>query len=144
MNTGPAQWVVSNRVSRNIVYVALEGDISDDGNRVVTQWHNATNALYRLEDPARTGLPDGIPYGMAVGNHDTYNGGTARFNQFFGTNHFAGHRYYGGNYCTNIVLSLTMAAGADPALLGCRAGRLSSLPQWRRRLSAAVGVFSQQ
>jgi len=132
MFTAQTEWIISNRVSRPIVYVALEGDISNDGNGVVTQWRNATNALYRLEDPARTDLPDGIPYGVAVGNHDTYNGGTGKFNQFFGTNRFAGHAYYGGNYGTNndshfdlfsaggmdfIVLSLTMAAGSNPELM---------------------------
>ena len=132
MFTAQTDWIVSNRVSRRIAYVTLEGDISNDGSRVLQQWLNATNALYRLEDPARTGLPDGIPYGVVVGNHDTYNGGTGRFNQFFGTNHFAGHRYYGGHFGTNndshcdlfraggedfVVLSLTMAAGADPGLM---------------------------
>ncbi len=132
MFTAQTDWIISNRVSRHIVYVAHEGDISNDGSAVITQWRNATNAMYRLEDPARTGLPDGIPYGMAVGNHDTYGGGTAKFNQFFGTNHFAGHTYYGGHYGTNndshfdlfsaggqdfIVLSLTMAAGSDAGLM---------------------------
>lgn len=132
MFTAQTEWIISNRVSRQIAYVTLEGDISNDGSSVLTQWRNATNALYRLEDPARTGLPDGIPYGVAVGNHDTYNGGTAKFNQFFGTNHFAGRTYYGGNYSTNndshfdlfsaggqdfVVLSLTMAAGTDAALM---------------------------
>ena len=132
MFTAQTEWIISNRVSRHIVYVTLEGDISNDGNSVVTQWTNATNALYRLEDPARTGLSDGIPYGVAVGNHDTYNGGTGKFNRFFGTNHFAGHHYYGGCYGPNndshydlfsaggqdfVVLSLTMAAGSDPDLM---------------------------
>jgi len=132
MFTAQTEWIISNRVSRHIVYVTLEGDISNDGSGVVTQWRNATNALYRLEDPTRTGLSEGVPYGVVVGNHDTYNGGTAKFNQFFGTNHFAGHSYYGGNYGTNndshfdlfsaggedfIVLSLTMAAGSDPKLM---------------------------
>jgi hypothetical protein len=132
MFTAQTEWIISNRVSRNIVYVTLEGDISNDGSAVVTQWRHATNALYRLEDPVRTGLPEGIPYGVVVGNHDTYGGGTARFNQYFGTNHFARHAYYGGNYGTGndshydlfraggldfIVLSLTMAAGSDSNLM---------------------------
>lgn len=132
MFTTQTEWIVSNRVSRNIAYVALEGDISNDGSGVLTQWRHATNALYRLEDPARTGLPEGIPYGVAVGNHDRYHGGTAKFNQFFGIDHFAGRHYYGGHYSTNndshydlfsaggkdfIALSLTMDAGSDPDLL---------------------------
>lgn len=131
MFTAQTEWIVSNRVSRNIAYVTHLGDISDDGSGVVTQWLNATNALYRLEAPARTGLPGGIPYGVAVGNHDMHNN-TKQFNQFFGTNHFAGHTYYGGHYGANndshfdlfsaggqdfIVLSLTMGAGSNSNLM---------------------------
>jgi len=132
MFVAQTEWIVSNRVSRHIVYVTLEGDISDDGSAVVTQWRNATNAMGRLEDPVRTGLPDGIPYGAVVGNHDTYGGGTEKYNQFFGTNHFVGHAYYGGHYSADndnhfdlfsaggqdfIVLALTMAAGEDEGLM---------------------------
>lgn len=132
MFTAQVDWIISNRVSRNIVYVTTEGDISNDGGKIAAQWHRATNALYRLEDPVRTGLPDGLPYSAVVGNHDTYYGGTALFNTFFGADHFAGHSYYGGHYGTNndshydllraggqdfIVLALTMAAGSDSNLL---------------------------
>ena len=46
-----------------------------------------------LEDPATTGLPDGIPYVMNIGNHD----GSAGFNQVFGVDRFAGRGYYGGH-----------------------------------------------
>ena len=141
MFVAQAEWIISNRVSRNIAYVATEGDISNDGSGVVTQWRNATNALYRLEDPVRTGLPDGIPYGAVVGNHDTYNGGTGRFNEYFGVGHFAGHAYYGGHYGTNndshvdlfsaggqdfIVLALTMAAGSNSAVMQWADGVLAS------------------
>ncbi len=132
MLTAQVEWIISNRVSRNIAYVTLEGDISNDGSRIDAQWRRATNALYRLEDPARTGLPYGIPYGVAVGNHDTYNGGTRKFNEYFGTNHFAGRSYYGGNYGTNndshfdyfsaggqdyVAVSLKMAGGNDKRLM---------------------------
>ena len=131
MFVAQTEWIISNRVSRHIAYVAHEGDVTDDGSGVRSEWENATNALYRLEDPRRTGLPDGIPYGVAVGNHDTY-GGTEGFNEFFGTNHFARHTYYGGHYGPDnnshfdlfsaggqdfIVLTLTMAAGHNPDLM---------------------------
>jgi hypothetical protein len=132
MFTAQTEWILSNRASRNIVYVATEGDISNDGNKSAAQWQRATNALYRLDDPVRTGLPDGLPYGAVVGNHDTHDGGTTLFNTFLGTNHFAGRSYYGGHYSTNndshydvfsaggqdfIVLALTMAAGRDSNLM---------------------------
>ncbi len=101
-------WIVSHRVSHNIVYVAGLGDIVqngdvNDGKENLTEWRNATNAMYRLEDPAKTGLADGIPYGMAVGNHDqepigNEDGTTTHYNRYFGVSHFDGKSYYGGHY----------------------------------------------
>jgi hypothetical protein len=126
------EWVLSNRVNRNIVYMTTEGDISNDGNKHPVQWLRATNAFFRLEDPVRTGLPGGLPWSAVVGNHDTHSGGTTLFNTFLGTNHFAGHSYYGGHYGANndshydlfsaggqdfIVLALTMGAGSDTNLM---------------------------
>lgn len=126
------EWVLDNRVRRNIVYLTTEGDISNDGNKYPVQWHRATNAFFRLDDPKRTGLPDGLPWSAVVGNHDTHHGGTILFNAFLGTNHFAGRSYYGGHYGTNndnhydlfhaggqdfIVLALTMGAGSNPKLM---------------------------
>jgi hypothetical protein len=105
------EWIISHRVLRNIAYVAHLGDISDSGDiksgvANTTEWRNATNAMYRLEDPSRTLLSAGIPYGMAVGNHDeepigTADGTTLFFNQYFGVPHFNGRSYYGGYYSTN-------------------------------------------
>jgi hypothetical protein len=103
-------WIVANRAASNFAYVAHVGDLVQSGDHGGNdnEWQNATNALYRLENPATTGLPDGIPYGIALGNHDqgaTGNGSatdtTTFYNQYFGTNHFLGRSYYGGNYGTN-------------------------------------------
>ena len=91
-------WIVSNRVARNIAYVAHEGDIVQDNDTYQWEWQNATTAMYRLEDPVATGLPSGIPYGICPGNHDQPG---VFYNQYFGTNHFAGRSYYGGNYGAN-------------------------------------------
>ncbi|HOX59931.1 MAG TPA: metallophosphoesterase [Candidatus Paceibacterota bacterium] len=106
MFSAQADWIVSNRLAWDIAYVAHLGDIVDAGDSL-SQWQNATNALYRLENPLTTGLPDGIPYGTTVGNHDQEPNGdpdgasTAYYNQFFGTGHFAGKSYYGGYYGGN-------------------------------------------
>ncbi len=105
------EWVITNRVSRNIVYVTQLGDIVNDGDIYLgapnlTQWRNATNAMYRQESPVRTQLPEGIPYGVAVGNHEMEpigdpTGTTIFYNQYFGVNHFNGRSYYAGHYGTN-------------------------------------------
>lgn len=106
-----AEWVITNRISRNIAYVAHLGDVSQNGDLNgaspnTTEWRNATNAMYRIENPVTTMLAQGIPYGVAVGNHDEEpigdaTGTTTFFNQYFGLNHFNGRSYFAGHYGTN-------------------------------------------
>jgi probable HAF family extracellular repeat protein len=103
----PAQtdWIVANKVASNIVYVAQLGDCVEHGDSQISEWNTATDAMYRLENSSTTFLVNGIPYGIAVGNHDqTANGNpsgtTTYYNQFFGQSHFAGRPYYGGRYGT--------------------------------------------
>ena len=92
-----ADWIVANREKLNIVYVAQLGDITNQGDGQPEQWANATDALYRLENPATTGLPGGIPYGVVPGNHD-HRVGANGYERAFGVAHFAGRPYYGGHH----------------------------------------------
>jgi alkaline phosphatase/fibronectin type 3 domain-containing protein len=90
------QWIVDNRASRNIVYAAHVGDVSNNGDIDEFQWVNAQSALSLLDQAA-------IPYGLAVGNHDLYvpsgdNDPSTLYNQYFGVSHFLGRSYYGGHY----------------------------------------------
>jgi len=109
MFTGQADWLIANRTNLNLAFVSHLGDISQNGQYGGNnnEWRNATNAMYRLENPAKTFLTNGIPYGMGVGNHDQTPigtgdaGDTTFFNQFFGVDHFIGYDYYGGHYGTN-------------------------------------------
>lgn len=103
-------WIVAEKDPRNIGFVLHLGDITEHGDNptfATNEWANASNALYRLENPSTTLLTDGVPYIVAVGNHDQTpigdsNGTTTNFNTFFGVhpttgiNHFAGKAYYGG------------------------------------------------
>src|SRR5262247_956148 len=69
------QWIVNNKNLMNIVYVAHSGDCVDDGD-----------AMKLIENPATTGLINGLPYGIAVGNHDqTPNGDPTGSTQFYNT-----------------------------------------------------------
>jgi hypothetical protein len=105
-------WIVSNQASRNIAYVVHLGDIVQDGDQVPAEWGNATVALGALETA-------GIPYGVAVGNHDQTPegnpGGTSLFNHFFGVSRFTGRSYYGGHFGTdnNNHFDLFSAGGLD-------------------------------
>jgi Bacterial Ig domain len=104
-------WILTNRISQNIAYMAQLGDCVDHGDTNagpsnLTEWRNATNALYRLEKPLSLTLSNGFPYGVAVGNHDqspngSPTGTTTFYNQYFGVPHFTGRGYYGGHYGTN-------------------------------------------
>ena len=89
-------WIIANRTNLNIVYVGHVGDIVNQGDSQPYQWNNATNALYRLLDPALTGTPNGIPLGVVPGNHD-HVGGITLYNQFMGLSVFSNRSWYGGN-----------------------------------------------
>ena len=106
--TAQADWIVTNKTARNIVFVTQLGDCSENGDNGGNnaQWLHATNALYRLENPATTLAEHGIPYGVAVGNHDQSpngdaDGATRFYNEYFGASHFTGRPYYGGHWGTN-------------------------------------------
>jgi hypothetical protein len=114
-------WIVAHRESLNVAFVVQEGDIVNNAD-VLSQWDNAANAMYALEDTARTHLPDGIPYGVTVGNHDQWPYATAApdtttksYNLRFGAAHFAGRSYHGGHYGTNndSHFELFSASGLD-------------------------------
>lgn len=124
MLTSQIRWIKAHQIDSNIVYVAGLGDITDDGDSLPAQWVNAKNAYYMLETPT-AGFPGGIPYGLAIGNHDQYpNQGfpvtdaTSQYNTYFGTSHFSGKSYYGGNYtggsgANDSHYDLFSAAGLD-------------------------------
>jgi hypothetical protein len=93
------QWIMDNRDSLNIEYVAHVGDIVNVASQIY-QWNNANAALSLLETPA-TGFPDGMPYCPSVGNHDIQSGSTTNYNNYFGVSRFQGRNYYGGHYGSN-------------------------------------------
>ncbi|WP_221175651.1 metallophosphoesterase [Rufibacter immobilis] len=96
------KWIKQNQEAEKIAYVAHVGDIVDHGRAKPEEWDRASAVLYQLEAPTKN-LPHGIPYGVAVGNHDqTPNGNPTEsstqvgFEQFFGRKHFETKPYYGG------------------------------------------------
>lgn len=143
------EWIITNRVQHNIVYVAHLGDIVQNGdikngNPNLTEWQNATNAMYRLENPTRTILRHGLPYGLAVGNHDQEpmgdpDGTTTLYTQYFGTSRFNGRPYYGGNYGANndSHFDVFSASGLDFIVLYFEFGRYgSAIVNWANAVLA--------
>lgn len=98
-------WITANAEKEKIAYVVHVGDITDHGDKNPEEWDRAKDAMYRLEKP-RPGLPNGIPYGVAVGNHDVRpngdpNGTKIGYTKYFGRKHFEGRPYYGGSFENN-------------------------------------------
>lgn len=59
-----AQWIINNKTSQNIKYVWQVGDLQD--------WDDATHSHYeRASKGLKTLEQAGVPYSLAVGNHDT-------------------------------------------------------------------------
>jgi hypothetical protein len=100
MFNSQTQWIVDNLVNRNIAFVAHLGNVTEAAAEA--EWLNAVAAMSLLENPIATGLTDGIPYGISIGDHDqSPNGdpnGTALYNQHFGVDRFQGRSYNGGQY----------------------------------------------
>jgi hypothetical protein len=105
------QWIVNNRAIRNIAFVAHLGDVVNTA-ATIAEWQNADTALSLLDSA-------GVPYGLAIGNHDQdpngTTGGTANYNTYFGISRFSGRPYYGGHYGTknDNHFELISAAGLD-------------------------------
>ena len=98
------RWIVENKDDSNIVYVAHLGDCVEHADSVL-EWQYADTLMSYIEDPVTTNLTYGIPYGIAVGNHDTFPLGdpdaTQNYNVYFGESRFSGRNYYGGHYGTD-------------------------------------------
>ncbi len=104
-------WIANHRQSMNIVYVGQLGDCVQNGDNPPgpnneIEYQRAQTAIATIESQAQTGLPQGIPFGICVGNHEQTPAGSATgttiyYNQYFGSSHFAGRDYYGGHYGSN-------------------------------------------
>jgi hypothetical protein len=109
------QWIMENRAAYNILGVIHNGDIVDHGSRS-EEWAVANAAMGRLEEITPE-LPEGMPYGVCIGNHDqdtnSSANSTTNFNTHFGIDRFAGRSYYGGHYADdNDENWFTFSAGA--------------------------------
>lgn len=113
-------WIVANRDSDNIVGVIHNGDIINMPE-VTEQWDWAEKAMATLEQPL-PGYPAGIPYIVAIGNHDQEPmgavGSANEFNRRFGVERFTGRPYYGGHFGQrHDHWFITFAAGSQKFLV---------------------------
>jgi hypothetical protein len=92
--TSQTNWIVANRTTLNVPFVAHMGDMVNTAS-VAQEWTNANTAMSIIEDPVTTTLTHGIPWGGAPGNHD---GTGTEWDTHFGLSRFAGRTYFQGGY----------------------------------------------
>ena len=87
---GIVNWIAGHRTDKNIGYTVQVGDLTEgDGD---SEWQQASDAFAVLENAKTVDLPDGIPYGVLAGNHDS------KLDAYFGVSRFDGRSYYAGHY----------------------------------------------
>jgi hypothetical protein len=122
-NTAPigqsiVDWVVSNRVSSNIVAVYQVGDVVQNASDA--EFIRSTNTYYRLSNTNLTGSPS-LPWTIIGADHDDDSRGIYNtWNKYYGTNHFADKPYWGGCYngSNDHNYILFSAGGLDFIVLG--------------------------
>jgi predicted glutamine amidotransferase/acetyl esterase/lipase len=83
------QWIASNKISSNIVFVTHEGDIVNTNSQAY-EWQNAASSTSKLDEA-------NIPWGVLPGNHDL-TGGSTNYNTYFSYSRFSTQSWYGGAY----------------------------------------------
>jgi hypothetical protein len=113
--TQQTQWVVDHRAEHNIQMVIGVGDMVNHWDST-TEWSRADAAIDLLD-------ANGIPYAMAIGNHDYDNfrpssRGAGAFNEWFGPGRYSAYPWYRGNYNnSNENFYVTMSAGGTEYLI---------------------------
>lgn len=124
------EWIRDNKDAMKIRYVAHVGDIVNTTPNL-DQWDRADRFMKVLEDA-------GIPYGVAAGNHDVFDGGVtggepdySLFGKYFGADRFKDTPYYGESYENNRAhYDLISAAGNDYIIAYVGWGLNDSVLKW--------------
>ena len=104
--TSEINWIVNNRASQNIVFVAQQGDLTNNADK--TEFTTAQNNLFLLNNAA------GLAWGTVPGNHDLAN--ASLYDSYFGPSNFTGQSWYGGSYAHSSYQTFT-AGGRNYLML---------------------------
>ncbi len=88
-------WILDNQTNENIAFVAQHGDLVDTTSWPASEseWIVARDQFFRLN------VDGGPAWGTAAGNHDTFTASNqARYDFYFGPQHFTGKSWYGGAF----------------------------------------------
>jgi len=118
------RWIVDNKETQRIVFVAHTGDIVDKASDEA-QWINARRAMDTIHGV--------IPYGFGVGNHDmrTTDGAKTLFEKYFGKERYTGFDWYGGSPDNNgNSYQLFSAEGMDFIVLHLECNAPDKVLEW--------------
>ena len=88
-------WAAEVADERNVAFVTQLGDCVENGDQDMSEWEVADAAFTTVEEA-------GLPFGIAVGNHDQTpfgdpDGDTVGYNATFGVERFEHQEWYGGH-----------------------------------------------
>lgn len=132
-----ANWIVTNRATENIAYVAHVGDVTQLFDSQEYEWVLADGVMKIIENPVTTLLQHGVSWGAVPGNHDLNSSGNRGsndyYNKYFGPKRFAGRPYFGGgitandNHCSYTLFS---AGGLDFVVVNLRHRPTDTMISW--------------
>jgi hypothetical protein len=128
MYNSQTQWIVNNKITRNIVFVTHVGDIVNNANST-SEYDNADAAMDKLD-------AGNVNYSVGPGNHDIP---YTNYNLYFGVSRFSGKSYYGGHYGSGNEnnYSLFSASGMDFILINLQYQPITAMLDWADSLLKA-------
>jgi hypothetical protein len=134
MLASQVNWIINNKIAKNIAFVAQQGDLTNNGG--VSQFQTAHNNLFGLSTA-------GIHWGTCAGNHDMDTphgsssvGASANYLTYFGSSNFSGKGWYGNTTSNQSSFQTFSAGGRNYLVLNLEYEADSSVLSW------AQGVVS--
>ena len=116
-------WILKNRATENIVFVAQQGDLTNNAN--AAEYTTAHDALFRLNSA------DGLAWGTCAGNHDLAgSSGPDNYDRFFGPSNFAGRSWYGASTNGHSSYQVFLAGGRKYLVLNIAYDAPASVLTW--------------
>ncbi len=119
-------WIVNNRASQNIAFVAQQGDLTSIPT--TEQFSTAAGKLFQLN----TSTP-GLPWGVLPGNHDF---DRTNYINAFGPSKFAGQGWYGGSNNDSSYQTFS-AGGRNYLMIDIEYNPSTSVLEWAQSVITA-------
>jgi len=137
--TSQIDWLINNKISKNLKFVGHIGDLVQDWTESTSQWSFVQSGMTRF-------INSGISYSVLPGNHD-YNELTrdsAMFNSYFPLSTFESMSTYGGSYDTNSdnTYHIVNINGHDLLILSLEFGPRSNIVTWANNILSTYSTIN--